>query len=502
MCTGTRTLLARCITTECVLFAEVFCHTISRRMTSFRPPPGSASGKPPLQGLDPPAPQEQSNHPSGVRETVAVVRAHGDATGSSISVSKGSSKNLSTPVENLQTLKEQLVRLVSTSGSKSMELSRVPAEYQKQYGKPLFAGDSVHNHNKLMSLLERFKELLFTRGEGASRTVHLTKGGSRLAAKLKRDAKNGRGAPKEEVEVVNVFRIDVGEVADVDDETAGEEVIVGCTTKGMQTLIKDVQLLMNVKDSQKSQAERKKELEEIHLPNNDRDFGSGGSGGSGDEKDDLLEEEDVEVDESTLEQVMKPKGNIRAAPGVEGLDAFRLELQDLLVSHACKIAVPDFIPFYWERYGRGLDYEKLGVKDLESLIEKMSDIAVIMYEPETKWKYLTLEQLMKPKGNITAAAGVEGLDAFRLNLQDLLVSHACKIVVPDFISFYWERYCRGLDYEKFGVKDLESLIEKVSDIAVIMYEPETKLKYLVPRWTHDGGIPEKIGDSGDTQELL
>ncbi|CAM6096673.1 unnamed protein product [Calypogeia fissa] len=370
----------------------------------------AASGKPPLQGLDPPAPQEQSNHPSGVRETVAVVRAHGDATGSSVSVSKGSSKNLSTPVENFQTLKEQLVRLVSTSGSKSMELSRVPAEYQKQYGKPLFAGDSVHNHNKLMNLLERFKELLFTRGEGASRTVHLTKGGSRLAGKLKRDAKNGRGAPKEEVEVVNIFRIDVGEVAD--DETAGEEVIVGCPTKGMQTLIKDVQSLMNVKDSQKSQTERKKELEEIHLPNNDWDFGSGGSGGSGDEKDNLLEEKDVEVDESTLEQVVKPKGNIRAAAGVESLDAFSLEL------------------------------------------------------------------------------------------QDLLVSHACKIVVPDFISFYWERYCRGLDYEKFGVKDLESLIEKVSDIAVIMFEPESKLKYLVARWSHDGGIPEKIGDSGDTQELL
>ncbi|CAM6087088.1 unnamed protein product [Calypogeia fissa] len=366
--------------------------------------PGPSSGDTAASG-NPPAHKEQSNDSSGDA-----------AAGSSVSVPKGSSKsNVSTtPIENLQ--KEQLVRLVGMSGSKSMELSRVPAEYQKHYGKPLFSGDSTHSHNKLMNLLERFKDLIFTRGEGAARTVHLTKGGSRLAGKLKRDAKNeGRGAPKEGgLEVVNAFRIDVEDAAELDDETVGEEVIVvGCPTKGMQTLITDVQSLLNVKDPQMSQGERRKELlEEIHLPNYDWDFGSGGSGGSGDEKDNLLEEKDVEVDESTLEQVLKPKGNVRAATELEGLDVFRLEL------------------------------------------------------------------------------------------QDLLVSHACKIVVSDFIKFYLERYTRGLDYEKFGVKDLESLIEKVSDVAVIMYEPESKLKYLVARWSHDGVISDKIGESGDTPELL
>lgn len=71
---------------------------------------------------------------------------------------------------DLAGLKKQLVRLLNQNGG-SMTVVKVSAEYQKHFGRPLYL--SEYNVLKLVHLLEKMKDTLVVKGEGASRTLHL-----------------------------------------------------------------------------------------------------------------------------------------------------------------------------------------------------------------------------------------------------------------------------------------------------------------------------------------
>lgn len=71
---------------------------------------------------------------------------------------------------DLAGLKKQLVWLVNQNGGK-MTLVKVPAEYNKQYGRPLYLAE--YNVLKLVHLVEKMKDTLVLKGDGTSRTLHL-----------------------------------------------------------------------------------------------------------------------------------------------------------------------------------------------------------------------------------------------------------------------------------------------------------------------------------------
>jgi hypothetical protein len=78
-----------------------------------------------------------------------------------------------------------------------MALVRVPAEYNKQFGRPLCLAD--YNASKLVNLIEKMKDSLCIKGEGGQKILHLTKSSLRASHKY-RTSSNRASIPKSEKE--------------------------------------------------------------------------------------------------------------------------------------------------------------------------------------------------------------------------------------------------------------------------------------------------------------
>jgi hypothetical protein len=100
------------------------------------------------------------------------------------------------PPRDMSGLKRQIVKLLSLNGGK-MALVRVPAEYNKQFGRPLCLAD--YNASKLVNLIEKMKDSLCVKGEGGQKVLHLTKSSLRASQKY-RTSSNRASVPKSEKE--------------------------------------------------------------------------------------------------------------------------------------------------------------------------------------------------------------------------------------------------------------------------------------------------------------
>lgn len=73
----------------------------------------------------------------------------------------------------------------------------------------------------------------------------------------------------------------------------------------------------------------------------------------------------------------------------------------------------------------------------------------------------------------------EHLELFRQELQELLVSHSCKILLSSFEPLYEQQYKKTLNYLIFGVDELEELIGKVRDVVALHEVQGSKNKFIL-----------------------
>ncbi|XP_049373926.1 uncharacterized protein LOC125838967 [Solanum verrucosum] len=102
--------------------------------------------------------------------------------------------------------------------------------------------------------------------------------------------------------------------------------------------------------------------------------------------------------------------------------------------------------------------------------------------PESSDEFSDDERLVIEHGgrkkSDTAALVEQSLQRFKHEIQEILVSYFCRILLSNFEAIYKLRYKRPLDYESFGVTELEQLLEKVKDVVVMQEEPVSKRRFL------------------------
>ncbi|XP_021911397.1 uncharacterized protein LOC110825252 [Carica papaya] len=212
-------------------------------------------------------------------------------------------------------LKLQLVKLLELSGG-CLPLTRVPADYQKLYGRPLYM--SEYGACKLVNLFKKMGDTMAIDGKGQRKFVYLRNWKSSPSAPplvLMRRDKKGKGTQEE--------TIDIAPAGGSSDEFSDEERVV-------------VEEHNERRNHGKSTAEKTAQCE-IYMCN---------------------------------------------------IDQFKYELQEILVSYSCRIFLGCFEAIYQQRYKKALDYKKFGVNQLEELLHKVRDVAVLHVEPGSGRKFL------------------------------------------------------------------------------------------------------------------
>ncbi|XP_023729905.1 uncharacterized protein LOC111877617 [Lactuca sativa] len=156
---------------------------------------------------------------------------------------------------------------------------------------------------------------------------------------------------------------------------------------------------------------------------------------------------------------------------------------------------------YQKSFGRPLYVSEYGSGKLVNLLKKMSDVICVEGDGQKKVVLLkkcsivgTIKDDKKGKQGVGSSdddefdddervvveeQSIAILNEFRYELQEILVSYSCKILLSCFEEIYQQRYKKALDCKRYGVNKLEELFEKVNEVVALHEEPVSKQKFLV-----------------------
>lgn len=242
---------------------------------------------------------------------------------------------------DIQGLKGQLLKLVNTFEG-SLLLGRVPAEYHKVFGRPLYLAE--YGSCKLVNLIKKMSDVFCIEGKGHRKFLCL------------RESATASGA----INPCNTSSSDV-------------------VSREAQAMSKKVQETYS--DSDACNNLLLEDAEEYCVEANAVSYSDEGS--VDESACDALEGDRHEDD------LLQVDMNAEKYAAEARLEVFKRELEELLVSHACKILLSRFSTLYQQRFAKELDYSIFGVQELEALIEKVRDVAVIEEEHDgTDRKFL------------------------------------------------------------------------------------------------------------------
>ncbi|KAJ6707820.1 hypothetical protein OIU85_028119 [Salix viminalis] len=128
-----------------------------------------------------------------------------------------------------------------------------------------------------------------------------------------------------------------------------------------------------------------------------------------------------------------------------------------------------------DKTGKGLQEESLDAVTGGGSSDEVSDEERVVVEEHEEGRN-------QGKTNLGTAARYEvddpNLEQFKFELQEILVSYSCQIFLDCFEAIYQQRYKKQLDYQRFGVDELDQLFDKVRDVVVLHEEPVSKKKFL------------------------
>lgn len=260
-------------------------------------------------------------------------------------MSPGGTMNSWVQPGDLAGLKKQLEWLVKQNGGK-MTLVKVPAEYNKQYGRPLYLAE--YNVLKLVHLVEKMKDTLALRGDGTSRTLHLVE-------KERVKSRNNKYKPSS-----NRASVPKGDKDRDGSEDSDPEVMVKEVKETIKAEFADGVSKRHLLDM---------DMDDVKPPVNALPV-------DWDSVADLKGKPDVATKTETVIDV----GEVCKAEDYEDdlkLAYFKRELQELLVLYAYNIPLKTFVKLYLQRYARPLELQSFGVDTLEALFQKVKDVAVL-----------------------------------------------------------------------------------------------------------------------------
>ncbi|XP_024398661.1 uncharacterized protein [Physcomitrium patens] len=293
------------------------------------------------------------------------------------------------PPGDLIGLKRQLVQLLNQNGGQMM-LSKVPAEYNKLFGRPLYLAD--YNAQRLVHLIDKMKDALLIKGDGTSKTLHVLKKeparvtnkykpSSNRASALKGDKDKDAGEdsepegalpPSKEVEKETSkieFANDLlskSSLLEVEMDT--EKVpFVGTVDPKRHLLDMDMEETMEETIVVQSASSWNPPSDDVKFNVHTRKF---------------VPIVDVEEDDIKVDDFIAPDVQLTH---LENLRVFKRQLEELLVVYSYQIDYSDFNRVYKQRYGRNLDFSSFGVDSMDSLVAKVQDVATIKDVEGTVW---------------------------------------------------------------------------------------------------------------------
>ncbi|GLJ47101.1 hypothetical protein SUGI_0994650 [Cryptomeria japonica] len=246
---------------------------------------------------------------------------------------------------DIQGLKRQIVNLIIMSGG-SLLLGRVPSEYHKVCGRPLYLAE--YGSCKLVNLIKKMSDTICIEGKGHKKFLCL------------REQVNDPGNSENVKASIDPYNRGSPNLILQEDFTAKTE---------NKEIHSNLDLCNNLQH------------EDVGEDGVDINVGCYSDEGTEDER--ASEQEGRHGDDLFLADA---NAEIQAAEARLGV--FKEELQELLVSHACKILLSSLLTLYRQRYGRELDYSMFGAKEVEDLIDKVGDIAIIEEDQGTQKKVL------------------------------------------------------------------------------------------------------------------